>query len=303
MKIFKQTHILAVCLLFVMVLLVINPNLYMQATLAGLTIWLNNVLPALFPFFFFSSLLLKLDVVSKIGAKLQPLTNKLFHCSGGAGLVFLISIISGYPVGARVSSDLYKSNLLTKGELARVNAFASTSGPLFIVGAVGVGMLKSQAVGLILLLSHYIGAILNGILYRNYRYTPNEVNRLSLKESNSKLSEAMYSSIISILLVGGYIVIFFIIIQMIINLGVFSLLTNIFIHFGVDGELIQGVFSGIIEVTTGCEVLSRIDNFSLLVPIISALISFGGFSIHAQAITFLSPCGINYKQFLFQKLT
>jgi len=304
MKLTKsKTYILAFCLVVIMMLLVIKPAVYMQATLSGLTIWLNNVLPALFPFFFFSSLLLKLNIVSTLGNKMQWLTNKLFHCSGGAGLVFLISIISGYPVGARVSSDLYKSKLITQNELMRINAFASTSGPLFIVGAVGVGMFHSQLIGFILLLSHYVGAILNGVLFRNYKFTPNLIYKFSTQTDKTSLSESMYSSIIAILLVGGYIVIFFILIKMLECLGMFSLLSGVFSVFGVDGELVRGIVSGIIEVTTGCEFLSSIEYSFILVPIVCGLISFGGFSIHAQALTFLSPCGLTSKLFVLQKAT
>ena len=290
----------AVTLIFIMLLLVIKPSVYMQATLSGLLLWLNNVLPALFPFFFFSGLLLKLDVVSKLGNKLEWLTHKLFHCSGGAGLVFLISIISGYPVGARVTSDLYKSKMISQAEVCRINAFGSTSGPLFVVGAVGVGMLHSHVAGIILLISHYLGAILNGICYRNYRYTPTKVHKMTLESHNSNLTEAMYSSIISILLVGGYIVIFFILIEMLSNIGFLKLLANLL--FFLPSDLVTGFFSGIIEVTTGCELLSHVSSL-FIVPLVCALISWGGISIHAQALTFLSPCGMKSSIFFLQKFT
>ncbi len=291
-------------LVLVMLLLVLQPHVYMQATLSGLVIWLNNVLPALFPFFFFSGLLLKLDLFSSLGDKLRPIVYRLFHCSGGAGLIFLISIVSGYPVGAKVTLDLYQQKLLTQDEVLRINSFASTSGPLFIVGAVGVGMLHSHVVGLVLLFSHYIGAVLNGLLYRNYHFTPTRADPVALSRADqARLSDTMYSSIISILLVGGFIVIFFILIQMLSSLGVIGGVAHIFSYFGLLTNFVQGFLSGIIEVTTGCQFLSEIHLSSILVASIGALIGWGGISIHAQALTFLSPCGMSTRLFILQKFT
>ena len=203
-------------------------------------------------------------------------------------------------MGARVTSDLYKSKMISQDEVFRINSFASTSGPLFVVGAVGVGMLGSQTIGIILLISHYLGAIINGICFRNFRYQKNTVREMSIENHKSNLTDTMYSSIISILLVGGYIVIFFILIEMFSNVGVFGFLSRLL--FFIPSELVQGIFSGIIEVTTGCAALSTVSSF-LLVPLICALISWGGISIHAQALTFLSSCGLPMRVFVWQKFT
>lgn len=303
-NIFFRDIVLASGLGLVMLLLVLKPDEYMQATLSGLVIWLNNVLPALFPFFFFSGLLLKLDIFASFGHKLRPITHYLFHCSGGAGLVFLISIVSGYPVGAKVTSELYKQRLITQAEVMRINAFASTSGPLFIVGAVGVGMLHSHAIGLILLISHYVGAILNGLLYRNYRYSKADRNIVSVAKADKLLlSDTMYSSIISILLVGGFIVIFFILIKMLFGLGILDVFANIFLHVGIPIDFTQGFLSGVIEVTTGCKFLGECSLNRFLIATIAALIGWGGISIHAQALTFLSSCGMSIRLFVLQKFT
>ena len=109
-------------------------------------------------------------------------------------------------------------------------SFTSNSGPMFILGTVGIGMLISKTAGLILLTSHIISAILNGIIFRgkkeNIPYTNKMVN-IEDKQKNNILNECMLNSISSILIVGGYIVICFVLTKVLINLKVISFLSFI----------------------------------------------------------------------------
>ena len=73
------------------------------------------------------------------------------------------------PSGAKMVADLYLQGKITKNDAFKMTSFCSTSGPMFIVGAVGAGMFKSAKIGYILFLSHAIGAILNGLIYRNLK--------------------------------------------------------------------------------------------------------------------------------------
>ncbi len=300
----KWQVLLSIFTLFVMLLLVIQPKVYMQSCLQGIVIWGNSVLPALFPFFFFSSVLIRLNMVEIWGQKLSPLMQKLFNTPGSSGVIYLLSIISGYPVGAKLTSELYQKGIFTSEQVVRINAFASTSGPLFVIGAVGVGMFGNHLCGVLMLISHILGALLNGLLYRNY----GNQKCIQVKSLNTKpndLANSMYDSIIAILIVGGYIVIFNIIIDMMINInliGSFCLLINTI--FGIDTNVMSGIMSGIIEVTRGClDIKNSTIPLTLATPICCALISFGGLSILLQAITFLSKCKIKIRFYILQKFT
>lgn len=301
---------LTALILFFMFALVLKPDLYMQSVTSGLLLWLNSVLPALFPFFFFSGLLIKMRVVDKLGNKLSRPMNALFHCPGSSGIIYLLSIISGYPVGAKIASEMYSRGALTTAQVMRINAFASTSGPLFIVGSVGVGIFVNHACGIIMLVAHLLGALLNGVLYRNYHYSKLENNKplAPNKQTEDILSQTMYDSIISILLVGGYIAIFFILIDVLFNCGILSFisknLASVLSYFGASPNLAEGITSGIFEVTRGCMELSKSGvDLKIITPIACALISWGGISIHLQALTFLSKCKISKSIFFLQKFT
>ncbi len=295
--------------IFAMIMLAINPGKYMQSCLNGISIWGLSVLPALFPFFFFSGILTKLGVLDSLGNKLSKIMQKVFHTSGSSGIIYLLSIVSGYPVGAKITSDLYQKGVFNRNEVVRINAFASTSGPLFVIGAVGVGMLYNHALGVILLAAHLLGALLNGLLYRNYHYKANNcINIQNSQNINSTLSSTLYDSIISILVVGGYIVIANILIDMLGNIGVLEILAKV-INFisnclGYNADIGTGLGNGLLEITRGCKDLSYVSaSTHIIAPLICGLISWGGISIHLQALTFLQKCNISAGFYMFQKFT
>lgn len=292
-----------------MITLAINPGKYMQSCLDGLLIWGMSVLPALFPFFFFSGLLTKTQVLDKLSQKLSKIMQKVFHTPGSSGIIYLLSIISGYPVGAKITSDLYQKGELSRDEVVRINAFASTSGPLFIIGSVGVGMLYNQAFGVILLVAHLLGALLNGLLYRNYNY--NKSKCIIMQKSpniNATISDTMYDSIIAILIVGGYIIVANILIDMLANISLLGMvgagINSIANLFGCSVDIGTGLAGGSLEITRGCKDLSSLPlPACTLLPIICGLISWGGISIQLQALTFLQKCNIKASFYMLQKFT
>ena len=313
-------YILSIIILTLIAFFVISPTQGINATLNGFLVWANALLPALFPFFFFTKLLTSLGFVESISKYLQKFTQKLFNTPGISAYVYLMSILSGYPVGAKITSDLYEHNIINYGQACRITTFTSTSGPLFIIGTVGIGMNASAPLGYIVLACHFIGAILNGLLYRNYanKNQPTTlklnsyVNITKINSTQNKtanlLEDAMYSSIKSILIIGGYVAIFFMIISM---LNVFGILNpiNFLLSQGLSllnqpPQMAGSITNGIIEITKGCLDLSKLNlSFSVKTIVTTAIITFGVFSVHMQALTFLKKFNIKIGFYLLQKLT
>ena len=164
----KRSYIfLSLIIVFIIICFALNPKHYMQQTLYGLEVFAKNVFPSLFPFFVFTKILTGLNCVNDFAKHFGGITKKLYNTSGISAYALFMAVISGYPVGAKVVSELYKENKLTKQEVNRVITFTSTSGPLFIIGSVGVGMLNSFKCGLVMLLCHILASLINGLLYRN----------------------------------------------------------------------------------------------------------------------------------------
>ncbi len=303
----KTKFFIPTLLIVTIVFMLISPKDSIDACFKGVCVWATTLLPALFPFFFLTKLLAESGVVERLGNWLAPVTKRLYNAPGVSGYVWAMGIISGYPVGAKLTSDLYKNGAISKGQACRITAFTSTSGPLFIVGSVGVGMFLNQKVGLIMLLSHILGATLNGILYRNYGLKEN-INlspNIASRTSDNMLEDCMLNAIKSVLIVGGYVCFFFMIITIINNFGLFTPI-NLTLSkiLRLPYSSISAVTNGIIEVTRGCLDLSTLGlSLKSLTVLGTALISFGGISIFMQALTFLKSFGISTPFYFLIKIT
>ena len=133
-------------------------------------------------------------------------------------------------MGARLIADFYARDLIDKDEACRICAFCSTSGPMFIVGTVGVGLLFNFKIGVIVLFSHILSAILNGLIYRGYKaknFEPRPI-RFSKTEEQNLLSTCMYNAMQSVLIVGGFIAFAYLLIDVLLNLGLLSGISKLF---------------------------------------------------------------------------
>lgn len=316
MKIITRTQKITILLtfaLFVIILfLIINPSRYINSAYNGILIWAKAVLPALFPFFFITRLLTELGGIKILANYFQGFMQKVFHVNGMGAYVFLMSMMSGYPVGAKITSELYEKSLISKEEATRLVTFTSTSGPLFVIGTVGAGMFVSAKMGFVILLSHFLGAMLNGVLYRNHNYTQTSLNRKARFELENTpeniLEKSMLSAINSILIVGGYISVFFILIDILSDVGLISMLSTLlnmlFSLFSIDCYFSNSIVVGFIEMTRGCYELSTyFTDYTVATMVCTFIISFGGLSTMLQAMTFLQRCQIKLSFFFKQKIT
>lgn len=290
-------------ILFIISLLLLLPKNSISSFYDGVTIWATKVLPTLLPFFILTKILSSTKLIPFIEKKISLVTKKLYGVGGVAGYIYIMSIISGYPVGAKLTSDLYIDGKITRNEAISITSFTSTSGPLFIIGSVAVGLFDNIKIGIIILLSHYIGAILNGLLYRNKTAITSTPTKRYATEKIS-ITNAMSSSILAVLNIGGFIALFYMIISLLLSLNVFYPITKLLSLLGLNEKVTTAILSGLIEVTTGEIILSKLTLSPLLSTAISTfVISFGGLSIHAQAYTYLNTFDMPYRKFLLQKLT
>ena len=308
----KITILLTLALFVIILFLIINPSRYINSAYNGILIWAKAVLPALFPFFFIPRLLTELGGIKILANYFQGFMQKIFHVNGMGAYVFLMSMMSGYPVGAKITSELYEKRLISKEEATRLVTFTSTSGPLFVIGTVGAGMFVSAKMGFVILLSHFLGAMLNGVLYRNHNYTQTSLNRRTRFELENTpeniLEKSMLSAINSILIVGGYISVFFILIDILSDVGLISMLSTLlnmlFSLFSIDCYFSNSIVVGFIEMTRGCYELSTyFTDYTVATMVCTFIISFGGLSTMLQAMTFLQRCEIKLSFFFKQKIT
>ena len=289
-----------------MTAIILYPDRFIDSSLSGLKLWCFTVLPSLLPFFFLTALLTGLNVFTKAFSKLDKPTRKFFNVSGVSFYAFFISIISGYPVGSRTVSDLYLSNSISKGESKRAFILASTSGPLFVIGAIGTATFGNKFYGFILFGVHVISAILTSLTFKNYgeKSLPLTTTPPCNKRDNL-LYESVYSSVLSVLNVGGFICVFYVLSDALFYfkaLTPFAYIINLIFKPFTSLNLGEGFISGIIECTKGCYLLSKQGVTPLTLSLTAFLISFGGISIIMQSLVYINKCNVKPTYFIFAKL-
>lgn len=287
----KNNIFLSIFIFYILLNMIIFPKLYIEQTLNGISAWAFNVLPSVLPFIFFTKVISSLNVIDKFSKPFSKPCKALFNTSSHGAYVFLTSIISGYPVGAKLTADLYENGQISKEEAFRMTSFCSTSGPMFVIGAVGAIMLGNAFLGYIIFSAHIIGAFLNGIIFRNIKIKDNAKEKKTLKNAKNDLSSIVVDSALSIISVGVIIAIFFVII------------TSLDPIFNLFPSPIAAVGEGLIEITKGCLDISSYMSPFWAVIACSFIISFGGISTILQSLTMLNKLDMPIGLFVLQKLS
>lgn len=299
---------ISLIIFFFVCCLVLNPQRYIESVFNGMLLFARNVAPALFPFFFFTKLLTGLGTASTLGKILKKPVSKLYNAPYESGYILIMSLISGYPVGAKLISDFYNEKTFTIKDCKRVSTFTSTSGPLFVVGTVGTLMFSSPKAGYILFACHALGAVINGLIYRGKSSPITITPPPEIKRDDNFLNTSITSSILSVLVVGGYIAIFSMVIDVALDLKIVDffakILSPLFSVCGIPVETAQPVIISLVEITRGCQAFAQSGaDIKIILPFVAGLLSFGGLSITFQSLTFLRQCKISTLFYFLAKST
>ncbi|NGQ93877.1 sporulation integral membrane protein YlbJ [Brevibacillus sp. SYP-B805] len=323
------TLLLALFSIGLVITLVSHPEISFRAAIKGLDIWWEVVFPALLPFIVVSEILMGVGVVHFVGVLLEPLMRPLFNVPGTGGFVLTMGFSSGYPVAAKLTTRLRENGSLTRAEGERLVSFATTGDPLFVIGAVAVGFFHSEELGFVLAVTHYLSALLLGIVYRFHaafdpssKKLPNNQLPLAIRALQAMhrarirdgrpfgklMGEAVQSALQMQLMIGGFLVVFSVVIQLLSAIHVTRFLSGalsvLLGPLGLPTAFAKALVAGTFEVTLGAQAVSEMPNDIPLIwkaAIASALVSWGGFSVHAQVASILSQTDIRVTPYLFAR--
>lgn len=280
----------------VLLLFLSSPVRYANAVSEGISLWAVNVLPSTFPFLFFTALLSEQKIFSRIVGAMSPVFGKVFRISGAGGCAMLLSMVSGYPVGARTMSDFYTRRLLDENEQTRLSCLCTTSGPIFLIGVVGGTMYQSYRAGIVLYLSHILAVAVVGFFLRFTGKSACVCTALPRRNDGS--SDRLWSAIVSVLCVGGWIALYNLLGQMAADLHLFDL-PVLLLPDGV-GKPVSDFLRGLLEMTVGCHLLSA-EHTPLSLACSCFLVTFGGLCVLTQQISFLKATKVKLPLFLLGK--
>lgn len=294
-----------------------NSNL--SAAKNGLVLWANSIVPSLFPFFVATELLSHTNFTYYLGKILNRFMKPIFNVRGEGSFAFIMGIISGYPIGARIAANFRENNICSKEECERLLSFTNNSGPLFILGSVGISMFGNSTIGFLLLITHLLASLTVGIIFRFWKYNAKYVSISNCSYINSKdnisfsnlggiIGTSISNSINIILLIGGFVVLFSVIISVLQTSQLLDILSNfikpIFNLLNIPTEFGNGIISGILELTNGLNIICNIPSKKLSINIITAsfLLGLGGFSILLQVWSTIAKTDLSIKPYIIGKL-
>lgn len=283
-----KTGALCAAVLAAAAALVIFPAQSSAGAKKGVDYCLNILVPSLYPFMVLSVFVVKSGLAQKAGEHLENFTQRVFHLPGCAAACLLMSVVGGYPAGARSIVSLYEDGGISEKQAKQMLCFCVNAGPSFVITAVGVGLFKNALSGYILFASQFIVFVILGIICG--ALSKNE-NRHAEKKTYKKISasEALIASASD----AAYSTM-----NMCCFVILFAALMNILRVF-ITSPKVSAVFSGLLEVTGGCADLARIN-----APLWAAAfaIGWGGVCVHFQIYTFVSGIHISRARFIFFRL-
>ncbi len=324
-----KTGILVIISFIFAISLIKYPDNALQASLRGITVWWDVVLPALFPFFIVSEVLIGLGAVHFMSVLLEPFMRPLFNVPGSGAFVMTMGFASGFPMSSKITTKLREQKLLTRSEGERLVCFTTTSDPLFIFGAVSVGFFHDATLGIILIVAHYAAAIILGLCMRYYdRHSEisqppiptgemifvravKAMHRARLEDNRplgKLLGDAVLSSLQTLALIGGFMILMSVLIALLDALSISAILSNgvslILAALNMSVDLSGALVAGLFEVTLGSQETSLVLTSSLLeqMLVVGMILAWGGFSVHAQIAAILSTSDLRYKPFIISRI-
>lgn len=315
-----STMLLSIMVVLFTIALVVYPKQGFEAGLSGLKVFWDIVFPSLLPFFVLAELMMGLGIVRGFGVLLEPLMRPLFSVPGVGAFALSMGLAAGYPMDAVITARFRESNLCTRAEGERLLAFTNTADPIFMFGAVAVGMFKSPALGAVLAVAHYISSFFVGVTFKLWgrKTAPTPLPTLEgprrnlfvrvvteamkAKEEDGRpfgklLGNAVTESVQTLLMIMGFIVFFSVLIESLHLSGMMAILglpvAFVYHIFGIHGGLVPPTLAGFLEIDIGTAQTAAV-NAPLIqkLALASGIIAWSGLSVHAQVASVLTNTDI-----------
>lgn len=284
-----------VILLFLALIVCIltNSSLSLYYASLGLELWFQKMIPALLPFMILSGIMVRMKLTEKMSMVLFPVLGPVYRVRKNVVYCMVLGFLCGFPMGARVTSDMLEHDMLSKKEGEYLLAFCNNIGPVYFCSFV-LPLLERQ-----LTLPYLIGMYGIPLLYGLFlRYTVfqdalsatgSEICSYTTYGTDKKLKglclpdaldESVVTSLQSILTLGGYMILF--------NL------LNLIPHIILGKK--PALLAPLLEISGGLSMLGGdLPLYSLLV------LSFGGLSCIAQTYSCITKTELSIESYIRHK--
>ena len=275
------------CALFsaALILIAVKPEPYLGAAYRGWELFVGSVMPSLVPFAFATSFMTLSGSAEILFKLLSKPAKRLFSTTGAGGYVFAVSLISGYPIGAKTISELKKCGCIDDGALMK--------------------LLGDFRAGALIMLAHVLGSVINGAVFGRLNkpaYSFSEVKSSERLNAVKAFREALGNTVSAALTVAACMILFNVAIQLLSETGIVNIAGRAAEALGIPAGAGEGFVAGFVEITYGIKSLAGGLPIKQTVPLIAALVSFGGMSVQMQSMFFLGEAGVKGSTFFSLKV-
>jgi len=279
-----------------------NSALSLSYAAMGLELWFQNMIPSLLPFMILSGIMVRMKLTQKAAMLIYPVIRPFYRVRKNVCFAMLCGFLCGFPMGAKVTGDLYERQMITRREAEYLLAFCNNIGPIYFCSFV-LPLLARKLVWPYLFGMYGI-PLLYGLALRYTAFRdlprPGETSRSFSPGSSGSLvcceasahspslwgrlleetDSSIQASIQSILSLGGYMILF-----NLLNLAPHLLLGQPF-----------KLLSPLLEITGGLKLLGG------ALPLYSLLaLSFGGLSCLAQTYSCIRNSDLSMGSYIIHK--
>ncbi|MFV0518901.1 MAG: hypothetical protein ACK5LY_01385 [Lachnospirales bacterium] len=293
-------YIITTLIIFFNISIFIFPTEIINGTKEGLEIWFYTLIPSLFPFVVLSTFLLESRYLSLLPDFIFYPIKKLLNINTNTAKYYVLALLTGYPLGAKISSELYIKQDLSKKEYKHTLYFFNNCSIIFTIGTVGILFYNNKNLGIFLYTIHIISSYILGVLYSDRTLKTYKITQYFNKEENIKtlFTKSITNSFYTLLNIGSFVIFFSFVSATLDATGVFEKITLPLIN----QDQLKGIFLGLLEFTNGIYILSTGEQNILTLPLISFLLGFSGLSVLMQSIFFIEQTKISPWLFIKGKI-
>lgn len=291
----KSKKFIAFLLCSMLLLFFFYPSICYTGAKKGISLWLHTVLPSLLPFLILSNFILLANLCPYVCQFLYPIFRPLFGVSRAGCFPVFIGMISGFPVGAKNCADLVKSGKISRVEGQYLLSFVNNASPMFITIYLASNCLHrpdlQYVLYAIILLSAFLCSILSRFFLKTYAFSGDSCLQ---PQKTYAFSTALDTSILNgfqtITKIGGYVILFSIVSQFLLQLPAPLHSTSYFLLAAS-------------EMTTGIHQISGsmlTDHTKIILSLAST--TSGGLSSLLQTQSVIAESGLSFRQYVIMKL-
>lgn len=285
-----------VMIICVFVLMLVFPKPVFKGASDGILLWFNIVLPTLLPFIILSNLLIGTNAASLIARITGPLFCRIFRVSGYGSFAVLTGFMCGYPMGSKVTADLLNGGYISREEGRYLLSFCNNTSPMFIISYVIWQNLKEESLTLPAILILTISPCICSFLFRRHYHICGQSESRGCHvpapnvSSASVVDDSIMNGFVTITKVGGYIMLFSILIALAELLP--------FHHPALALAALPSL-----EITNGIAMLCKsCSEPGLRFILTMGLTSFGGWCSVAQTRCMVQEAGLPIFPYIIEKL-